>query len=167
MHPACVTLNHHWGYCAADHDYKRPANVVRALVECVSKNGNLILNVGPDARGNIPAESVEILKQVGKWMRLNGASIYGCGAAGPEKPEWGRYTCKGKHLYAHILERGIGPVSLEGLQGKVKSVRMLRDGSEINISRPWNAANDRDLYLNLPSAQLPDARDTVADIELL
>ncbi len=163
---ACITLNNHWGYCAADHDYKQPADVVRALVECVSKNGNLILNVGPDARGNIPAESEIILRQVGEWMRLNGDSIYGCGAAEQEKPEWGRYTCKGNHLYAHILERGVGPVSLEGLQGKVKSARMLADGSEIDIARPWNAGNERDLYLNLASYRLPDPCDTVVDLEL-
>lgn len=66
---ACTTLNNHWGYFAGDNDYKQPKDVIRALIECVSKNGNLIVNVGPDARGNIPEESVRILREVGKWMQ--------------------------------------------------------------------------------------------------
>ena len=164
---ACITLNNHWGYCADDHDYKQPADVVRALVECVSKNGNLILNVGPDARGRIPEESREILLRVGKWLEKNGRSIYGCRAAEMEKPEWGRYTCNGKHLYAHILERGIGPVNLEGLGGRAKRASYLHDGAEINTSTPWNAEEGRnDVYLNLGTYRLPDPLDTVVDLEL-
>lgn len=164
---ACITLNNHWGYCAADHDYKQPRDVVRALLECVSKNGNLILNVGPDARGRIPDESVEILRRVGAWMERNGESIYGCGAADQAKPEWGRYTSKDGVLFAHILERGIGPVNLEGLAGKVKAASFLADGAEINIQLPWNAKdNQGDLFLNLPAYELPDEIDTVVRLEL-
>ncbi len=92
---ACITLNKHWGYCAADRDYKSPQQVVRALVECVSKNGNMLLNVGPNAKGEIPLESEEILAEVGAWMQQNGESLYGCGLADLPKPEWGRYTQKG------------------------------------------------------------------------
>ena len=44
-------MNNHWGYCNFDHQYKTPEMLVRKLVECVSKGGNMILNVGPDARG--------------------------------------------------------------------------------------------------------------------
>lgn len=75
----CATMNNHWGYCNFDHQYKTPQMLVRKLVECASKGGNMILNVGPDARGNIPEESVQILTEVGKWMKKNGESIYGCG----------------------------------------------------------------------------------------
>ena len=74
---ACVTMNNNWGYCAKDKNFKPASTLIKKLVECVSKGGNLLLNVGPDARGNIPAESLEILSQIGAWMKANGQSIYG------------------------------------------------------------------------------------------
>lgn len=164
---ACVTLNDHWGYCAGDNNYKTAKTVVRSLVECTSKNGNLIVNVGPNATGRIPEPSAEILRGVGQWMRENGSSIYGCGGVHLEKPEWGRYTGRGKKLYAHIFDRGIGQIHLEGLAGKVRSARLLADGSEISTDRPWNEEyNTEDSFLNLRTAGLPDDADTVVEIDL-
>ncbi len=164
---ACLTLNNHWGYCAADRDYKSPHQVIHALVECVSKGGNMLLNVGPDARGEIPAESVEILKQVGDWMRRNSESIYTCDRAPLPKPEWGRYTQNGDTLYAHIFERGIGPVNLRGLDGRIRKARLLADGSEVKIGRPWNASDYAgDAFIEFPGARLPDETDTVVALEL-
>jgi len=94
--------------------------------------------------------------------------IGGCAATPLNKPEWGRYTQVGSKLYAHILERGIGPVNLEGMAGKVKSAHFLGDGSEINTSVPWNAKdNTKDLFLNLSSYRLPDEIDTVVELELV
>lgn len=92
---SCVTMNNHWGYCANDHFFKPAPMLIKKLVECVSKGGNLLLNVGPDARGNIPEESIERLAEIGKWMKKNGESIYGCGKAGIEKPDFGRVTRHG------------------------------------------------------------------------
>lgn len=164
---ACITLNHHWGYHAHDRDYKTPKQVVRGLVECVSKNGNMLLNVGPNAKGEIPQLSLDVLGEVGAWMRANGDSIYGCGAAALSKPEWGRYTQKGNKLYAHILDRGIGPIALQGLNGRVKEARLLADGAEVNIQTPWNAVDYPDyLFVNIPTAQLPDDFDTVIELTL-
>ena len=115
---ACITLNDHWGYHSQDKNWKSAQTVIRTLVECVSKGGNLLLNVGPTAKGEIPRECLEILAQVGDWMHRNGGSIYGCGNAGVAKPEWGRWTAKANRLYAHVLDRGIGPVNLRGCNGK-------------------------------------------------
>ena len=122
---ACITLNDHWGYAAWDKNWKSARTVMRALVECVSKGGNLLLNVGPTAKGEIPPECVEILGQVGEWMHRNGESIYGCGNARMHKPEWGRWTRQGSRLFAHVLDRGIGPVNLRGMEGKVAYARLL------------------------------------------
>jgi alpha-L-fucosidase len=169
---ACITLNDHWGYHAYDKNWKSPSTVIRALVECVSKGGNLLLNVGPTARGEIPSECVTILEQVGEWMHQNGESIYGCGRASLERPEWGRWTMKtteqgGKRLYAHILDRGIGPINLRGLEGKIIQARLLADGSEIRLQRPWNAVEfPEDAFITFPMAGLPDERDTVVELLL-
>ena len=105
---SCVTMNNHWGYCANDHFFKPAPMLIKKLVECVSKGGNLLLNVGPDARGNIPEESIERLAEIGKWMKKNGESIYGCGKAGIEKPDFGRVTRHGNHLYFHVYEIPLG-----------------------------------------------------------
>ena len=78
---ACQTMNNSFGYTAADRCFKTARTCIRQLVECVSKGGNYLLNVGPDARGNIPPQSRRILCEIGEWMRLNADSIYGCGAS--------------------------------------------------------------------------------------
>ena len=118
---ACVTMNNNWGFCAVDHFFKPASMLIKKLVECVSKGGNMILNVGPDARENIPEESMNILKGIGAWMNKNGKSIYGCGKTQMPKPDYGRVTGKGNHLYFHLFENTIGPVPLLGVpegQGK-------------------------------------------------
>jgi alpha-L-fucosidase len=169
---ACITLNNHWGYCAADHHWKSPEMVIRMLVECVSKNGNLLLNVGPDVKGRIPRASVEVLEAVGRWMENNGGSIYGCGGAEFDKPEWGRFTQKGNILYAHLYEAQAGGLCLPHLAGKIEKMRLLADGSEILTSDYWNLAEYREhafFFLNPQSFDnypLPDPIDTVVEITL-
>lgn len=74
-------MNNHWGYHRYDKDFKPAKTIIRKLVECVSKDGNLLLNVGPDAHGRIPQESIDILQEVGRWLERNGDSIYGCTSA--------------------------------------------------------------------------------------
>jgi alpha-L-fucosidase len=164
---ACMTLNNNWGYAASDTDFKQPVQVVHALVECVSKGGNMLLNVGPNARGEIPEECVRILGEVGQWMQRNETSIRGCGQAEFPKPDWGRYTQQGTRLYAHIYERGIGPINLRGLASRVRKARYLADGSEIRLERPWMTAEyPQDAFLNFPTARLPDEIDTVVELEI-
>jgi alpha-L-fucosidase len=169
---SCITLNNHWGYCAADSHWKSVEMVIRMLVECVSKGGNLLLNVGPDAKGRIPWASAAVLEELGLWMADNGESIYGCGASEYQKPEWGRFTQNGKKLYAHILEAQAGGICLPGLAGKVESLRLLADGSEIRSADYWNLSEYPEhafFHLNpqsFDSYPLPDPKDTVVEIRL-
>lgn len=166
---ACVTMNNHWGYCREDRFFKPAPMLVKKLVECVSKGGNLLLNVGPDAKGNIPPQSLEILSEIGKWMRRNGESIYGCGKAGLEKPDWGRATRKGNRLYFHIFENTVGPLPILGVKKEeIASMRMLATGAEVPVSKSW-VHND---YPNIAFADLgenpilPDSTDTVLEVIL-
>jgi len=169
---ACITMNNHWGYSSSDKHWKSAEMIIRMLVNCVSKNGNLLLNVGPDAKGRIPSASVEILEQVGRWMQDNGESIYGCGMADYEKPEWGRFTQKGKNLYAHVMEAQTGGVCLPGLAGKIEKMRLISDESEVKIADYWNTAeypNDAFFFTSPRTADsypLPDQADTVVEITL-
>ena len=169
----CATMNNHWGYCNFDHQYKTPEMLVRKLVECVSKGGNMILNVGPDAKGNIPQESVEILREVGNWMSKNKESIYGCGISNFEKPDWGRYTQKDNVIYAHVYETPLGALPLYGISPEqLAEITYLADGSEVKRGEAWNTA----LYTDVAFVSfgedpvftypLPDERDTVLKIQL-
>ncbi len=173
---SCITLNTAWGY-KKDNNYKSATDIIRTLVNCVSKNGNLLLNVGPDARGNIPVKSIEILHEVGEWMKYNSESIYGCGPSQFPKPEWGWYTQKGNNLYAHILEPNIGQFYLKHMMGKVEKGSLLFDGSEVLLSKFWNGENKSfvakdDLFMNFGKPiqltyPLPDSRNTVVKLELI
>ena len=166
---ACITMNNNWGYCPTDHNYKPAPLLIKKLVECVSKGGNMLLNVGPDARGNIPEESVNILKGIAKWMGKNSTSIHGCGLAGIPKPENGRITRNGNKIYYHIYEAGIGDIPLVGIsRDQVEKVRLLATGAEVKISDSWMAANYPDtVFVSLgESPILPDEVDTVLEITL-
>lgn len=170
----CTTMNNAWGYTPGDRNYKSASFLIRTLVECVSKSGNLILNVGPDAMGRIPEEQLALLKQVGDWMSKNSESIYGCEEAGIKRPEWGRYTRKGNLLYAHIMEAPVGPVAITGIpKEQIKSARILADGS---VARDASAGlgprrHPETKYITFGddpnyTYPLPDQADTVIKIEL-
>lgn len=133
----CFTLNNHWAYSPTDYDYKTAGQVIRKLVECVGKNGNMLLNIGPTAKGLIPAEQQAVLREAGEWLRVNGESIYGCGAVDLPKPDWGRYTGRGQTIYAHVFDKPLGAIPLKGLNGRIKAARRLSDGSELHIETPW------------------------------
>ncbi len=166
---SCVTMNNNWGYARDDHDFKPAGLLIKKLVECVSKGGNMILNVGPMATGEFPRESVQILKEIGAWMHDNCESIYGCGRAGLPKPDCGRFTRKGNTLYLHVYENSIGPLPVPQLKkSQIASVTRLCDGSEVAISTSWVHSDYPDVcFLDLgPNPVLHDPIDTVLKIQL-
>lgn len=169
----CATMNNHWGYCNYDKEYKPAEMIIRKLVECTSKGGNMILNIGPDAMGRVPEQSVKILEEVGEWMKKNGESIYGCGISSLPKPEWGRYTQKGNIIYAHVCETPLGALPLYGIgPDMLERAFYLADGSEVRRGEAWNTATfsetafvsfGEDPVFTYP---LPDKRDTVLKIKI-
>jgi alpha-L-fucosidase len=111
VHPweTCMTLNGHWGFHKNDQNWKPTSTLVRNLVDIASKGGNFLLNVGPTGEGEIPAPSVERLKEVGRWMSVNGDAIRGTGPCSLPKLEWGRCTRRptadgGAVLYLHVFD---------------------------------------------------------------
>lgn len=117
---SCMTMNDTWGYNAQDDNWKSDEELIRNLIDIVSKGGNFLLNVGPTAEGRIPEASIERLKAMGKWMSVNSEAIYGAEASPYEKPDWGRYTQKDGVLYVHVFDwpsDGMLDIPLESAQG--------------------------------------------------
>lgn len=165
----CLTLNNNWGYSEFDKAWKSPELLIQCLVNCVSKNGNMLLNVGPDARGNIPPESIAILSEIGNWMECNKESIYGCGAAKLAKPDWGRFTQKGNALYAHWMYPNLLPLYIKRIGNKTKGAFLVSSGAELPFSFSWWNNNEPDnLFIEVTktSAEKPIKYDTVIKIEL-
>ena len=165
---ACVTMNNHWGYYETDHYFKPADMLIRKLVECVSKNGNLILNIGPDGNGCIPEESVWILKEIGAWMKHSGESVIGCGGVPICKPEYGRITGNGKTLYYHVMEGMIGGIPLIGLKKEqISRITLLKTGRSLPVSETWITGNYPDIvFTDLgEDPRLPDTADTVIRVE--
>jgi len=100
----CMTMNKHWGYNAVDQNWKSSAELIQKLVTICGKGGNFLLNVGPTAEGEFPVESVNRLKEIGQWLKINGESIYGTTAGPFPYLSWGSATRKNQYIYLHVLE---------------------------------------------------------------
>jgi alpha-L-fucosidase len=104
---SCMTMNDHWGYNSHDNNWKSSQDLVRKLIDIASKGGNFLLNVGPTQEGLFPDASVQRLKEIGSWMKLNSESIYGSSSSPFKNLSWGRCTQKpisgGTRLYLHVF----------------------------------------------------------------
>ena len=165
---SCVTLNDNWCYVRDDQNFKSATQIIRLLVECVSKGGNLLLNVGPTSRGDIQEEAIRILEDVGDWMNLHSNSIYGCGNANLPKPGWGFWTQKEDKLFAHVINAPTGPIVLKDFYDKIEYATLLSDGSNINMPKPWMFADvhNNDAYLTMPVQRAINKHDTVIELKL-
>jgi alpha-L-fucosidase len=168
---ACETIGSSWGYYRGDGSIKSVQEIVKHLVTCVSNNGNLLLNVGPTARGRIQPEFVERLQAVGEWLELNGESIFGAGASlyklAKSCPELHPlFTQKNNDLYMHLLDGKYPPypIILNGLGGKVDYIEFVGDKTEIEFDEvEWDGAKHVRLYMPIIN---PDPNDTVIRILL-
>jgi len=164
---ACQTLNGSWGYDRDNLDWKSPEMLVQMLVDAVSKGGNMLLNVGPTARGEFDDRALQTLKEIGTWMRRHSRSIYGCGRSEFVPPPDCRYTYDAERgrLYLHLFTWPFGRVELPGLRGKVEYAQLLNDASEVCVvehdrsSTPqgWSDPDPTTLMLQLPVQRPPVA----------
>jgi alpha-L-fucosidase len=134
----CQTFSGSWGYHRDEATWKSPEQLVVMLIETVSKGGNLLLNVGPTARGTFDGRALERLQAIGDWMRLHSRAIYGCTQApdGFKKPDncLLTYNPKTRRLYVHVLVWPMGKLPLDGFAGKVAYAQLLNDASEVKFS---------------------------------
>ena len=156
----CMTLNGAWGFTATDHNWKSQQTVVQMLARVASKGGNFLLDFGPAADGEIPAESAGIMKQVGAWLRVNGESVYGTSSGPFQRLSWGVATRKGGTLYLHVFDWPKDGKLIVPLSNQAKSGTLLATGKPLSIK---NA--DGKLVIDVP-VTAPDAADSVIALQI-
>jgi alpha-L-fucosidase len=131
----CQTMNGMWGYKVEDQNYKSVEDLVRLIVRAASKGSNLLLNIGPQPDGNLPAAALDRLAGIGEWMNVYGASVYGTSATGILEQSWGVTTRNDSSLFLHLIEplEGVEAISvpLDPSRKKVKSVKAMKDGAPL------------------------------------
>ena len=164
----CQTFSGSWGYYRDETSWKSSAQLIELLVESVSKGGNLLLNVGPTARGVFDYRAQDRLKSIGEWMKYNNRSVYGCteAPAGFKAPANTllTYNTSSNRLYIHLLAYPMGNLVLKDMASKVKYVQFLHDASEIKF-RKESENGPNDLVLELPVLK-PNSEVPVLEVYL-
>ena len=159
---ACQTFSGSWGYHRDEMSWRGTDELIRTLIDCVSKGGNLLLNVGPTGRGEFDARALDRLNGIGEWMKRHSRSIYGCTQApeGFKTPQDCRltYNPEKKRMYVHILAWPYKHLHLDGFAGKVEYAQLLHDASEVSLGMDeWHGgqigASKDTLSLTLPQTQ--------------
>jgi alpha-L-fucosidase len=162
----CMTMNGTWGYKSYDHNYKTPQTLIRNLVDIASKGGNFLLNVGPTAEGEIPQPSIDLLAEMGKWMKVNGEAIYDTKASPWGLFDWGRCTTKqiknGTSLYFSVFEwPADGKLVIPNFNNAVVSSRLIANGTKLKAT----VSKDKTLTIQLP-ATAPDPIASVVRVDV-
>lgn len=135
----CQTFSGSWGYYRDEETWKSVPQLIELLSETVSKGGNLIMNVGPTARGEFDGRAKDRLNGLAEWMHLNSRSIYGCtvspdGMAAPNGTAV-TYNPKTKRAYIHLYDYPMGYLPVEWLD-RIEYAQFLHDGSEVFVRKP-------------------------------
>ncbi len=132
-----ATVAHSWGFHATDSEWKSTTTLLKALINNVSLNGNLLLNIGPRANGDVPWEIQQRLLEMGNWLTVNGESVYGAGAFDLPKNQhdWGKITCKkaGEKttLYYHVFNWPLNKkLFVTGISSKPGKIWLLSNKEE-------------------------------------
>ena len=119
----CQTMNGMWGYKVSDTNYKSTEELITLIVRAAGKGSNLLLNIGPQPNGELPAASIDRLRGIGAWLSQYGKSIYNT-VAGPFSEKWGVSTQADNRIFLHVLDRAVTTISV-ALPKRPKSVYLL------------------------------------------
>ena len=152
----CQTMNGMWGYKIKDQDYKDTPTLIRYLVKAAGMGANMLMNIGPQPNGELPATALSRLADIGKWMRKYGETYYATQAGDFEAQPWGTSTRKGDKLYVHIFESNSTDIFVP-TKAKVKNAFAFDDRKKIKFSR-----SKEGITLHLDS--VPDMIDYIVEL---
>src|ERR1043165_5882784 len=160
-----MTMNETWGYKSWANNWKSLKTIVQNTVDIASKGGNYLLNVGPKADGTFPQESIDLLKGMGAWMKVNGESIYGTKASPFGLFTWGRCTKKENDsntiLYFSVFDwPKDGKLLIPGLKNEIVSAKLLANAASLKTEM-----NSDGLTIKVPDKAL-DENSTVIKLEV-
>ncbi|MCX6972443.1 MAG: alpha-L-fucosidase [Verrucomicrobia bacterium] len=163
----CMTLTQHWAWFPLDRDHKPAGEVIRMLAAIRSRGGNLLLNIGPDVRGEIPLRDQTILRQVGDWLKRNGESIFGVQATPYGDLPWGVCTYRAGTLYLHVFKLpSLDTLFLPGLKSTAKRACFLADDRKQTLDfLAVPGGVEIDLTSIVDFAEFADEDDTVLMVE--
>lgn len=154
----CNTMNGMWGYKICDQNYKDSRTLIRYLVKTAGLGANLLLNIGPQPDGSLPAAALERLKDIGAWLRVNGETVYGTEGAPFGTQEWGTATRKGDTMYVHVMTPA-GTDILLPADLRIKRAETFSGRVPVKYSK-----SKEGVILHLP--ELPEETDYIVELKL-
>lgn len=152
---ACHTFSGSWGYHRDEDTWKSPEQLIQLLIGSVAMGGNLLMNVGPTARGTLDHRATAALDVYQEWMALHARSIYGCTQSEFSAPLDCRLTQNGDRLYIHLFNWPFKHLHFDALAGRIEYAQFLHDGSEV----AWLKPSGNTLFKN---SQFPVSEDMVS-----
>lgn len=154
---SCQTMSDSWGFNITDMHYKSTKELIQMLVHAAGLNANLLLNIGPQSDGQLPATALSRLKEIGEWMCQYGETIYGTRGGLVTPRDWGVTTQKGNKLYVHILKWQDKGLLLPITDHKLSGAKLFKDSTPVKILK-----SKVGYLLELP--EVPTDIDTVVEL---
>lgn len=154
----CQTMNGMWGYKIADQNYKTVDELIKYLVGTAGKGANLLMNIGPQPNGELPAIALNRLKGMGEWLQKYGETIYGTTAGDVAVQDWGVTTRKGDRLFVHIFNKDLKSLYLP-ISCKVKVAKEFLSGVTVKFEQ-WKHG----VQLQLPQGIDTNGPDLVIEL---
>jgi alpha-L-fucosidase len=165
----CMTINDSWGFQQNDTNFKTPAQIIKIFSECISKGGNMLLDIGPKADGTIPEEEVTVLKELGKWNRKHGEAVFGTVGGLPAGYFYGPSTLSrdSTMLYLFVTGNPKGQVMLQGVKNKINRIYVVGNGTKLQWKeylKPYWSSNPGLIFIDLPEGVLDEYMTVLAVI---
>jgi len=163
----CMTINDSWGYQQNDREFKSPQQVIKIFAECLSKGGNLLLDIGPREDGTIPDEEVNVMKTLGRWTKKHSEAVYGTEGGLPQGYFYGPSTISSDSTMLYLFFPGNpkGQVMLEGVKNKINRIYVVGNGTKLDWKeylKPYWSNSAGVVFIDIPEAVLDENMTVLA-----
>ena len=163
----CMTINDSWGFQQNDKEFKSPSQIIKIFADCISKGGNLLLDIGPMADGTIPPEEVNVLKTLGKWTHKHSEAIYGTVGGLPQGYFYGPSTLSSDSTMLYLFFSGYpgGQVMLQGVKNKINRIYVVGNGTKLTWKeylKPYWSSNAGIVFIDVPESVLDEYMTVLA-----